>query len=201
MAASRRRQDRLGDEAPSTSSSLTLLGAGSKLALYLAFGVAQPGQNGLSKEAPVPEVEESVVVARPQREVFDLLAKFESLALYDPFVMASAQVGDGPVGLGTRGRGTSRYMGKSSDWVMEYVEYEPPRRMVARSVEGNRDVTVTFECEPLDGGTRVTERIEVRSGLGLLDKVPARFVNLILGRSLRRNLKNLAAWLESHPTT
>lgn len=149
----------------------------------------------------MPEVEESVLVARPQREVFDFLAKFESLALYDPFVIASAQVGDGPVGLGTRGRGTSRYMGKSADWVMEYTEFEPPRRMVSRSVEGNRDVTVTFECEALDGGTRVTERIEVRSGLGLLDKVPARFVNLILGRSLRGNLKNLGAWLESHPTT
>jgi uncharacterized protein YndB with AHSA1/START domain len=143
-------------------------------------------------------VEESIVVSRPPQEVFDFLSKFENLAVYDPFVTASRQVDNGPVGLGTRGRGTSRYMGQQSDWTVEYTEFEPPRRMVSRSVEGKRDVTVTFEFQPVDGGTRVTEQIEVRSGLGLLGKLPDPLVNLILGRSLRSNLINLDKWLTEH---
>src|SRR5688572_13962560 len=91
----------------------------------------------------MPVVEESVHIARPQQEVFDFLSRFENLAVYDPFVLASGQVGDGPVGLGTRGRGTSSYMGQRSDWTVEYTDFQPPRRMVSRSVEGKRDVTVT----------------------------------------------------------
>jgi hypothetical protein len=89
-------------------------------------------------------------------------------------------------------------MGQQSDWTVEYTEFEPPRRMVSRSVEGKRDVTVTFEFQPVDGGTRVTEQIEVRSGLGLLGKLPDPLVNLILGRSLRSNLINLDKWLTEH---
>jgi carbon monoxide dehydrogenase subunit G len=149
----------------------------------------------------MPVVEESVHIARPQQEVFDFLSRFENLAVYDAFVLASGQVGDGPVGLGTRGRGTSSYMGQRSDWTVEYTDFQPPRRMVSRSVEGKRDVTVTFVLEPVDGGTRLTEQIEVRSGLGFLDKVPAPLVQFILGWSLRGNLKALAKWLAEHPNT
>ncbi|HEY9356023.1 MAG TPA: SRPBCC family protein [Arthrobacter sp.] len=149
----------------------------------------------------MPAVEESVHIALPPREVFDFLSRFENLAVFDRFVLASGQVGDGPVGVGTRGRGTSSYMGQRSDWTIEYTEFQPPRRMVSRSVEGKRDVTVTFGFEPVDGGTRVTERIEVRSGLGFLDKVPAPLVRLLLGWSLRGNLKALAKWLAEHPNT
>ena len=149
----------------------------------------------------MPVVEESVHIARPQQEVFDFVSRFENLAVYDRFVVASGQVGDGPVGLGTRGRGTSSYMGQRSDWAVEYTDFQPPRRMVSRSVEGQRDVTVTFMLEPVDGGTRLTEQIEVRSGLGFLDKVPAPLVSFILGRSLRGNLKALAKHLEEHPST
>jgi carbon monoxide dehydrogenase subunit G len=151
-----------------------------------------------SKENSVPLVEESVVVARPPEVVFDFLSKFENLAVYDPFVLASGQVGDGPVGLGTRGRGTSSYMGQRSDWTVEYTEFDPPWRMVSRSIEGRRDVTVTFRFQQVDGGTRVTEQIDVRSGLGFLDKLPDRLVSPVLGWSLRSNLKNLASWLTEH---
>lgn len=75
----------------------------------------------------MPLVEESVVIARPPQEVFEFLAKFENLSVYDAFVTASGQVGDGPSGLGTRGWGTTRFMGQQSDWTVEYTEFEPPR--------------------------------------------------------------------------
>ncbi|ELT45718.1 hypothetical protein G205_03156 [Arthrobacter nitrophenolicus] len=146
-------------------------------------------------------MEENIVVARPPQEVFDFLSKFENLAAYDRFVTASGQVGDGPVGLGTRGWGSNSYMGMRSDWTVEYTEFDPPRRLVSRSLEGKRDLTVAFNLEPADGGTRLSERIEVRSGLGFLDKLPDPLVSRILGWSLRGNLKNLARWLAEHPQT
>jgi uncharacterized membrane protein len=150
----------------------------------------------------MPVVEESVVVARPQQEVFDFLANFENLSAYDAFVAASGQVGDGPPGLGTRGWGTTRYMGQQFDWKVEFTEFEPPRRMVSRSVEGTRDITATFTLEPAGGGgTRVVERLETGAMGGLLGKLPGPLVNRLLGGSLRRNLKTLGRVLAEHPRT
>lgn len=146
----------------------------------------------------MPVVEESVLTVRPQQEVFDFLADFGNLSTYDAFVTASGQVGDGPPGLGTRGRGTTRFMGKESDWTVEYTAFEPPRRMVSRSVEGDRDITATFILEPAGAGTRVTERLETTNLGGFMGKLPDPLVNRLLGRSLRRNLKALARILDGH---
>ena len=149
----------------------------------------------------MPVVEESIVVARPQQEVFDFLANFENLSAYDAFVTASGQVGDGPPGLGTRGRGTTRFMGQQFDWTVEFTEFEPPRRMASRSVGGKRDITATFTLEPAAGGTRVMERLETGAMGGLLGKLPDPLVNRLLGRSLRGNLKTLGRVLSDHPHT
>jgi carbon monoxide dehydrogenase subunit G len=149
----------------------------------------------------MPVVEESVHIARPQQEVFDFLANFGNLSVYDAFVTASGQVGDGPPGLGTRGRGTTRFMGQQFDWTVEFSEFEPPRRMVSRSVEGKRNVTATFTLEPAGGGTRVVERLETGAMDGLLGKLPKSLVNRLLGRSLRGNLKTLGRVLTEHPHT
>ncbi|RDV10999.1 hypothetical protein DXK94_07490 [Arthrobacter sp. RT-1] len=149
----------------------------------------------------MPVTEESITIARPPQEVFDFLANFENLSAFDAFVTASGQVGDGPPGLGTRGRGTTRFMGQQFDWMVEFTEFEPPRRMVSRSVEGKRDVTATFTLEPADGGTRVTERIETGAMGGLLGRLPDPLVNRLLGRSLRGNLKTLSRVLAENRST
>ena len=150
----------------------------------------------------MPVVEESVVIARPPQEVFDFLSKFENIAVYDSSVTASEQVGGGPLGRGSRGRGTSKIMGRRFDWTVEVVEFEPPRRMVSRSVEGKLNFTVSFTLEPADGGTRVTQRIDADSGLGgIFGKVADPLVERAQGRTVRANLETLAEWLVEHPQT
>ncbi|MEW1810332.1 SRPBCC family protein [Pseudarthrobacter phenanthrenivorans] len=150
----------------------------------------------------MPVVEESAVIARPPQEVFDFLSKFDNTAAYDSSVTASEQVGDGPVGMGTRGRGTSKILGRRFDWTVEVVEFDPPRRMVSRSVEGKLNFTVTFTLEPADGGTRVTQRIDADSGLGgIFGKMADPLVERAQGRTVRANLETLAEWLAEHPQT
>ncbi len=148
----------------------------------------------------MPVVEESVVIARPPQEVFDFLSKFENIAVYDSSVTASEQIGDGPLGVGTRGRGTSKIMGRQFDWTVEITEFDPPRRMVSRSVEGKLDFTVTLTLEPADGGTRLTQRINAESGLGgVFGKLADSLVERAQGRTVRANLETLAEWLVEHP--
>lgn len=150
----------------------------------------------------MPVVEESVVIARPPQEVFDFLSKFDNIAVFDSSVTTSEQIGGGPVGMGTRGRGASKVMGRRFDWTVEVVEFDPPRRMVSRSVEGKLNFTVTFTLEPADGGTRVTQRIDADSGLGgIFGKIADPLVERAQGRTVRANLETLAEWLVEHPQT
>jgi carbon monoxide dehydrogenase subunit G len=180
---------------------LTLAGCGSTLALCLPN--SRPIRAGVrcqSKEPAVPVVEESVVIARPPQEVFDFLSKFENIAVYDSSVTSSGQVGDGPVGLGSRGRGTSKIMGRQFDWTVEVTEFDPPRRMVSRSVEGKLDFTVTLMLEPAADGTRLTQRIDAASGLGgVFGKLADALVERAQGRTVRANLETLAEWMAEHP--
>jgi carbon monoxide dehydrogenase subunit G len=153
-----------------------------------------------SKENPVPVVEESVVIARPPEEVFEFLSKYENIAVYDSSVISSEGIGDNPLGVGSRGRGTSKIMGQQFDWTVEIIEYDPPRRIVNRSVEGKLDFTVSFTLEHADDGTRLTQRIDAASGLGgVFGKLADPLVERAQGRTVRANLETLAEWLAEHP--
>ncbi|PNI07263.1 hypothetical protein CXX84_16915 [Arthrobacter sp. AFG7.2] len=148
----------------------------------------------------MPVVEESVVIDRPPQEVFDFLSKFENIAVYDSSVTSSGQIGEGPLAVGTRGRGTSKIMGRQFDWTVEIAEFDRPRRMMSRSVEGKLDFTVTFTLEPANGGTRLTQRIDAASGLGgVFGKLADPLVERAQGRTMRANLETLAEWLVEHP--
>lgn len=148
----------------------------------------------------MPTVEESVIIAQSPQVVFDFLAKPANLPVYDSSITSSEQVGDGPVGVGTRVRGTSKVMGRSFDWTTEVTEFDPPRRMVYRAVEGKLEFTVAFTTEPADGGTRVTQRIDAASGLGgIFGKLADPLVERAQGRTVRANLETLAEMLAEHP--
>ena len=64
----------------------------------------------------MPVIEESVFIARPPQEVFDYITDPENIPVWDASVLKAEQVGTGPVGLGTRTRGTSKIMGRHFDW-------------------------------------------------------------------------------------
>ena len=81
-------------------------------------------------------------------------------------------------------------------------EFDPPRRMVSRNVEGKLDFTITLILEPADGSTRLTQRIDAASGLGgVFGKLADSLVERAQGRTVRANLETLAEWLAEHPRT
>ena len=99
----------------------------------------------------MPVVEESVVIARPPQEVFDFVSKFQNVAVFDSSVTSSEQVGDGPLGVGTRGRGTSKVMGRQFDWTVEVTEFDPPRRFAHTfrfTQYDDPECTVLYEIVP-----------------------------------------------------
>lgn len=100
----------------------------------------------------MPVLEETVFIARPPEVVFDYLSNADNLAVWGSSVVQAEQVGTNPVGVGTRSRGTSKILGRRFEWTTEVIEFDPPRRVSFRSVEGKLSFTVTNVLEPVDGG-------------------------------------------------
>lgn len=148
----------------------------------------------------MPVIEESVFIARPPQEVFDFLTKSENIPVWDSSVVQAEQIGDGPVGVGTRSKGSSKILGRHFDWVTEAIEFEAPKKTVIRSVEGKFDFTITNVLEPEGNGTRLTHRIDSDSGLGgVFGKLADPFVQKAHTRTVRANLETLADLLAEHP--
>lgn len=148
----------------------------------------------------MPVVEEDVFISRPPREVFEFLIKTENVPIWDSSVISAEQIGDGPIGLGTRSKGTSKILGRQFDWVTENVQFDPPRHRVIRSVDGKFDFTISNTLEPEAGGTRFTYRVDVDSGLGgLFGRMADSLVHNAHARTVRANLGTLAELLAEHP--
>ncbi|TFB47566.1 SRPBCC family protein [Cryobacterium tagatosivorans] len=148
----------------------------------------------------MPVVEESVFIARSPQEVFDFITDPAKIPVWDASVVAAEQVGTGPIGPGTRTRGTSKIMGRHFDWVTEATQFEPPTRSVLTSVEGPLTFTVTSVLEPAEGGTRLTYRIDADAGLGgVFGRLADPFIEKAQARTVRANLETLAELLAEHP--
>lgn len=144
----------------------------------------------------MPVFEDSVFIARTLQDVFDFMVESANLAMWDASVVKAEKVGTGPVGLGTRTRGTSRIMGKDFAWATEATEFLPPTRITYTSVEGQLHFAVTNALEAVEGGTRLTYRVDTDSGLlGVFGRLADPFIEKAQALTLRANLEALAALL------
>ncbi|RZU64865.1 carbon monoxide dehydrogenase subunit G [Microterricola gilva] len=148
----------------------------------------------------MPTIEESVFIARPPEEVFDFISTSANIPVWDSSVVAAEQIDDGPLGVGTRTRGTSKIMGRRFDWTVEATEHDPPTRLTSVSVEGRMAFTVTSTVEGVEGGSRFTYRIDAESGLGgVFGRMADPFIQKAQARTVRANMESLAELLVEHP--
>lgn len=69
-------------------------------------------------------------VARPQREVFAYTADFSNIQDWDPGVVSSRKITDGPVRMGTRYELDVRFGPGTTAMIDEIAVYEPDHRVV-----------------------------------------------------------------------
>jgi dehydrogenase/reductase SDR family protein 12 len=69
-------------------------------------------------------------VPTPQREAFAYAADFSNIEDWDPSVISSAKIGDGPVGVGTRYELDVRFGSGTIPMIYEITDYQPDTRVV-----------------------------------------------------------------------
>ena len=107
-----------------------------------------------------------VLINRPVASVFDYVADQRNEPIYNPRMLRSEKT-DGPIGVGTRFRGTARSGRRAVQMLIEITEYNRPRRLGSRTTMSSVGVNGGLTFEPVDGATRMSWSWEV-SPRGLL---------------------------------
>jgi uncharacterized protein YndB with AHSA1/START domain len=101
-------------------------------------------------------VEQTFSVSRPPEIVFDYLANPSNVPDWQTSKTSVEQLTDGPPGLGTRVRErTKPPFGKEFEQLVEFTEFDRPRRIRVHIVEGPYPVDGTWSFEHYGDGTRV----------------------------------------------
>ncbi len=101
-------------------------------------------------------IEETFFVDRPPEAVFDYLTNPATVAEWQTSKTYVEQLTDGQPGLGTRVRErTKPPKGKEFEQVVEFTEFERPRRVRVHVVEGPYPIDGTWSFAPEGDGTRV----------------------------------------------
>lgn len=102
-------------------------------------------------------VEQSFRVARPPEAVFDYVTDSSKLADWQTTKTSVEKLTEGPPALGTRVRERTKPPGgKEFEQVVEFTEFDRPRRLHVHIVEGPYPIDATYSFEADGDGTRVT---------------------------------------------
>lgn len=119
----------------------------------------------------------SIDINRPPADVFAYVDELDRHGEWQDAIVSARKEPPGPTRVGTRNIETRRIPGGAREFVSEVIEHDPPRRIVARGLNGPLRPTVTVTVEPLDNGTRsrFTMQLDLKGqGIGRLFAILAR---------------------------
>ncbi len=127
--------------------------------------------------------EHTVVIERPIEEVFAFATDPEKDSLWQSTSLGTEQISEGPVGVGTTFRNTSKFLGRRIESAYEVAEMEPPRRQCVKIVSGPIPASGCCLFEPAEGGTRFTQTFDAEIG-GFF-----RLAEPLVARAIRRQME------------
>jgi uncharacterized protein YndB with AHSA1/START domain len=140
-------------------------------------------------------VEQTFSVSRPPEIVFDYLANPSNVPDWQTSKTSVEQLTDGPPGLGTRVRErTKPPFGTEFEQLVEFTEFDRPRRIRVHIVEGPYPIDGTWSFEPDGAGARVnfTADGELHGAMRILQPLMKRLLArqfAVYHRNLRRQIE------------
>jgi uncharacterized protein YndB with AHSA1/START domain len=105
------------------------------------------------------QVEKSVVIDKPVREVFSFVSNHNNTTKWQGGV--EAVIPEGPSNaVGSRYTEVRKFMGQEMKSTMEITRFEPNARWAAKVIKGPVPYEVTATFEESGGGTKMTTRVE-----------------------------------------
>jgi uncharacterized protein YndB with AHSA1/START domain len=142
-------------------------------------------------------IEESFMVSAPPETVFDYMTDPSNLAAWQTTKTLVEPLTDGPTRLGTRVRERTKPPGgRGFEQIVEFTEFDRPRRFHVHIVEGPQPIDGTWTLRPVGARTEVTFAAEgeLRGAWRFLGPVVTRLMaRQFVGyhRNLCRNVERL----------
>ena len=101
-------------------------------------------------------IEKSLVINRPQQEVFDYTANPANAHKWQSQVLSLEWSSNGQHGVGSTQRATARFLGRDIETNSEITIWDPPNQHGFKSVGGPIPIEGGMKFEPEGNGTKVT---------------------------------------------
>jgi uncharacterized protein YndB with AHSA1/START domain len=102
-----------------------------------------------------------ITINRPPADVFEFLAGFENVPLWNYAISETSKITDGPVQVGSRYRQT-RTLPSPSEETFEVTEIEPDRKLSIQGDLGPFHGEVSYLLESAGNGTAVTNTMNLQ---------------------------------------
>lgn len=137
-------------------------------------------------------------IARPPKEVFEVLSNPTRAAEFLDNIKESKQLTDGPIAVGTKFRETRVVNGKEASADLLVSVYEPDSRIGISTEAEGITVAYNYHLSPQDDGTRLTWACELEaSGLR---RMMLPMVAAIMKKEDGNHLRQLKSYLEARVT-
>jgi polyketide cyclase/dehydrase/lipid transport protein len=136
----------------------------------------------------------TVTIARPAGDVFAFLADFGNIPAWNYAITRTVQTSPGPAGVGATYRQT-RTVPRTSEEGFEVTDFAPPSRLAIKGQIGPFNTTSSYLLEPTEGGTRLTNKVELEPSSALLRPIGPLAVPAVKA-AVARNLGTLKQLLE-----
>ncbi len=149
------------------------------------------------KGVTMPAVEESIIIERSPETVFRFTTDPSNVPRYSRNIVEYEKPEDGPLQVGSTVRGAVRVAGRRIDFVYEVLEFDPPERLVAKTIESPIPFRMTQRYEATGNSTRLDWLTESDGFGGFFGKLTESMVVGMYARDLRSDLENLKQLIET----
>jgi uncharacterized protein YndB with AHSA1/START domain len=125
-------------------------------------------------------IEGNVFILRPTEEVFDFVAEQRNEPSYNPNMLTSEKITEGPIGVGTRFTATVRAGHQPRPMEIEYTAFDRPHLLASTIRMATADFTGTLTFTSTRAGTRLRWSYRARW------KGPLRLLAAVLGPNAAR---------------
>ncbi len=141
----------------------------------------------------------SVVINAPVELVFAFAADFENDPRWRSEVQRMQYTTGRPVGVGSRAVETARMLGQTLETTTVTTDYEPNRRVAAKSTSGPVPIVASRGFEAVPGGTRFTYTLEGDTSGVLLFRLMGPILTRLYQKRIESYLRTLKGILETEP--
>ena len=141
----------------------------------------------------------SVVINAPVERVFAFAADFENDPRWRSEVQRMRYTTGRPVGVGSRAVETARMLRQTLETTTVTTDYEPNRRVAAKSTSGPVPIVASRDFEAVPGGTRFTYTLEGDTSGVLLLRLMGSILTRLYQKRIESYLRTLKGILETEP--